>query len=60
MISEVDALMQNSKEILESVDKHKSAITSYEKILKSLNPVYAREQERDSRIDSISDQVSSL
>ena len=54
MISEVDSLLQQSKDIIDSVDKHKAAITAYEDILKTLNPVYAREQERESRIDSLS------
>jgi len=35
------------------VDKHKDAITAYEKILGDLNPVYAKEQERDSRLDGL-------
>lgn len=53
MISEVDSLLQNSKDVLDSVDKHKAAISAYEKILGELNPVYAKEQERDSRIDNL-------
>lgn len=60
MISEVDSLMQNSKDILESVDKHKAAIQSYENILKTLNPVYAKESERDSRIDSLTQQMDAV
>ena len=60
MISEVDSLLQQSKDIIDSVDKHKAAITAYEDILKSLNPVYAREQERESRIDSLSQQVGDM
>lgn len=60
MISEVDSLLQNSKDILDSIDKHKADITAYEDILKTLNPVYAKEQERDSRIDSLSQQVGSM
>lgn len=60
MISEVDALLQNSKDVLESVDKHKTAIAAYEKILKTLNPVYAKESERDSRIDSLTQQMGSM
>lgn len=60
MISEVDALLQNSKDVLESVDKHKAAIAAYEKILKTLNPVYAKESERDSRIDSLTQQMGSM
>lgn len=60
MISEVDSLLQNSKEIIDSVDKHKDAITAYEKILGDLNPVYAKEQERDSRLDGLTQQVGSM
>lgn len=38
---------------MDSVDKHKAAIDAYENILKTLNPVYAKEQERDSTIDKL-------
>ena len=60
MISEVDSLLQNSKDVLDSVDKHKAAISAYEKILGELNPVYAKEQERDSRIDNLTQQMDSM
>lgn len=60
MISEVDSLMQTSKDVLNNVDKHKEAISAYEKILKTLNPVYAKESERDSRIDNLTQQMDSM
>lgn len=60
MISEVDSLLQNSKEIVSSIDKHKAAITSYENILKKLNPVYAKESERDGVITNLSQRVDSI
>ena len=60
MISEVDSLLQNSKDVLESVDKHKSDIAAYEKILGDLNPVYAKEQERNTRLDNLTQQVDSM
>lgn len=60
MISEVDSLLQNSKDIINSIDKHKDAITAYETILKSLNPVYAKEQERDGAISNLSQRVDSI
>ena len=60
MISEVDSLLQNSKDVLDSIDKHKANITAYEKILGELNPVYAKEQERDSRLDSLTQQMDSM
>lgn len=60
MISEVDAMLQNSKSIIDSIDKHKSNVVACEKILKELNPVYARESERDQAIDSLTDKVNDM
>ena len=60
MISEVDAMLQNSKSIIDSIDKHKSNVVACEKILKELNPVYARESERDQAIDSLTDKVNNM
>lgn len=60
MISEVDNLLKNSKDVVDSVEKHKNAILAYEKILKDLNPVYAKESERDSAISDLSQRVDSI
>lgn len=60
MISEVDAMLQHSKDIVESVDQHKKMISSCEAILKDLNPVYAKEQERDSAIEDLTSQVNNM
>lgn len=60
MISEVDGLLQSNKDILDSMDKRKSDMAAYEKILKTLNPVYAKEQERDSAITDLSQRVDSI
>ena len=60
MISEVDMLLKNSKDVLDSVEKHKAAISAYENILKELNPVYAKEAERDHAIGDLSQRVDSI
>lgn len=60
MIQEVDAMLQNSRSILANVEQHRSNIAACEKILKELNPVYAKEQERDEAIDSLTKQVSDM
>ena len=60
MISEVDSLLKNSKDVLDSVEKHKAAISAYENILKELNPVYAKEAERDHAIVDLSQRVDSI
>lgn len=60
MIQEVNAMLTNSRSIIANVDQHKSNIVACEKILKELNPVYAKEQERDEAIDSLTKQVNSM
>ena len=60
MISEVDSLMKNSQDILDSVDKEKQNVAAYQNILKTLNPVYAKEQERDTAIESLTQQVDGI
>lgn len=60
MIQEVDAMMQNSQNILDSVEQHKKNITACESILKQLNPVYAKEQQRDEAIDNISGRIDRM
>lgn len=60
MISEVDSLLQTSKDILNSIDKHKTNVTAYEDILKKLNPVYAKESERDTAISTLSSRVDGI
>lgn len=60
MISEVTTMMENSKSILSNVEQHKSNIAACENILKELNPVYAKEQERDEAIDNISGRMDRI
>lgn len=60
MIQEIDSMLQNSKNILQSIDKHKNIVSQCENILKELNPVYAKEQERDDAITSLTEQVNDM
>lgn len=60
MIQEVDAMLQNSQNILDSIEQHKKNITACESILKQLNPVYAKEQQRDEAIDNISGRIDRM
>lgn len=60
MIQEVDAMMQNSRNILDSVEQHEKNIEACEGILKQLNPVYAKEQLRDEAIDNISGRIDRM
>lgn len=60
MIQEVTSMLENSKSILSNVEQHKSNITACENILKSLSPVYAKEQERDEAIENISGRMDKI
>lgn len=60
MISEVDSLLKTNKDVLDTIDKRKADISAYENILKDLNPVYAKEQERDHAIGDLSQRVDSI
>lgn len=60
MIQEVDAMLQNSKNVVASVNQHESNIKACENILKTLNPVYAKESERDEALDSLTKQVDNM
>lgn len=60
MIQEVDAMLQNSKNVVASVNQHESNIRACENILKTLNPVYAKESERDEALDSLTKQVDNM
>lgn len=60
MVSEVNAMLQTSKQIIDSVDYHKNVVKSCEDMLKQLNPDYAKQQERDDAIDGLKTEVGSL
>ncbi len=60
MIQEVDSMLQNSKTIVDSIDKHKANIAACENILKELNPVYKKESERDDAIDQLTNKVNGM
>lgn len=60
MISEINGLLQTSKQILDSIDYHEKMIKSCEDMLKQLDPDYAKQQERDDAIDGLKAEVGSL
>ena len=53
-------MLQNSKNVVASVGQHESTIKACEDILRTLNPVYAKESERDEAIDTLTKQVDSM
>ena len=51
--SEVENILQNSKQILDNIDSYKQNITDCELILKKLNPQFAVDKERDERLSNL-------
>jgi hypothetical protein len=52
----VNGMLQNSRNIVNSVDKHKALITQYESVLGELNPTVAN----DNAVKELRGQVESM
>lgn len=51
--SEVETIISNSKQVINNIDTYKQNIIEGEKILKELSPQFAKDKERDDRLDSL-------
>lgn len=60
MITAVDAMKQQSLQLLESVDHHKKVVAACDEIFKSLNPSFAKEQARDEALKDLNDRLESF
>lgn len=58
--SEVETILQNSKQIVENIDTYKQNIVDCENILKQLNPQFAKDKERDERLTALEDKFSGV
>ena len=58
--SYINAMMQNSKSIIESIDKHKTLVSQYEEALAELNPSIKADKEKDKAIQNLQSQVAEL
>ena len=58
--SYINAMMQNSKGILDSVEKHQRLLANYEEALSELNPDIQADKEKDKAIQSLQSQVAEL
>lgn len=58
----VENILHSSKKVIdpENIEYHTKAVASCEDILKKLNPVFAREKERDTRIQNLEDKVDGM
>ena len=60
IISEIEVMIQNSKQILASQGYHQNVIQAGEIMLKQLNPGFAKEVARDQTISQLANKVDSL
>ena len=58
--SYINSMLQNSKSVVNSIEKHKKLITDYEEAIQELNPDIKASKENDKAIQTLQDQVESL
>lgn len=56
----INSMRNNSKSIVESIDKHKKLIEDYDEALQELNPSIKAEKEKDKTLQTLQEQVMSL
>ena len=58
--SYINAMLQNSRNIIESRSKHEKLVNLYEQALEELNPALKTDREKDKAIQSLQEQMSEL
>jgi hypothetical protein len=58
--SYINSMLQNSRSIVNSVEKHQKLITDYEEAIQELNPDIKASRENDKAIQTLQDQVETL
>lgn len=51
--TEVENILQNSRQIVDSIDVYKQSVIDCEEILKQINPQFAVDKERDQRLSNL-------
>lgn len=60
MSMEVESLLRNSKQIIESVPYHEKVIVSCDSMLRELNPQFAKEKEQEEKIDALEEKMGGI
>lgn len=58
--TEVESLLQNSKQIVDNIAQYKQNIIECEGILKELSPQFAKDKARDERLDNLESKIDQL
>mgnify|MGYP002512358370 FL=1 len=56
----INAMLQNSKNIINNIEKHQKLVIDYEEALQELNPDIRASKENDKAIQTLQDQVEAL
>ena len=60
MSSEVEAILKNSEQIIESVSYHENVILSCKEMFRILNPQVVKEQERDEKMGMLEQRIGGM
>jgi hypothetical protein len=60
MSMEVESLLRNSKQIIESVPYHEKVVVSCDSMLRELNPQFAKEKEQEEKIDALEEKMGGI
>lgn len=60
MSMEVEGLLRNSKQIIDSIPYHENAIKVCESVLRELNPQFAKEKEQEEKIDALEERMGNI
>lgn len=60
MSSEVEAMLRNSRSIIDSVPYHEKVIQSCDAMLRELNPQFAKEKEQEEKIDALEEKMGGI
>lgn len=56
----INAMLQNSRNVVNSIEKHQKLVVDYEEALQELNPDIRASKENDKAIQTLQDQVEAL
>lgn len=60
MSAEVESLLRNSKQIIESIPYHEKVITICDTMLRELNPQFAKEKEQEEKIGQLEERMGNI
>lgn len=60
VITELENTLQQTKQLLAERSKHEQIVIDCESLLKELNPVFAKDKERDDRISNLDTKVTNM